>query len=58
MIRSFGTAKNMKNSDMKIFIVGSGSIGTSLASNLSKDGCEVTLIDTDGKFHRCHWIQG
>ncbi|MCR4989684.1 MAG: Trk system potassium transporter TrkA [Lachnospiraceae bacterium] len=37
----------MKNTDMKIFIVGSGSIGTSLASNLSKDGCEVTLIDTD-----------
>ncbi|MCR4851643.1 MAG: Trk system potassium transporter TrkA [Lachnospiraceae bacterium] len=37
----------MKNSDMKIFIVGTGSIGTSLASNLSKDGCEVTLIDTD-----------
>lgn len=30
---------------MRIFIVGTGAIGSSLAAQLSKDGCEVALID-------------
>jgi len=37
----------MKNEDMKVFIVGTGSIGSSLAAQLSKDGFEVTVIDQD-----------
>lgn len=35
----------MKKENMKIFIVGIGSIGSSIASQLTKDGCEVTVID-------------
>ena len=35
----------MKNRNMKIFIVGTGEIGQALATELSKDGCEVTMID-------------
>lgn len=37
----------MKSRNMRIFIVGSGTVGASLAANLSKDGCEVTIIDTN-----------
>ena len=37
----------MKNEDIKVFIVGTGSIGSSLAAQLSKDGFEVTVIDKD-----------
>lgn len=37
--------KMKKRKNMKIFIVGTGAIGSSLAGQLSKDGCEVTLID-------------
>lgn len=37
----------MKKRNMRIFIVGTGTIGESLARELSKDGCEVTIIDTD-----------
>ena len=32
-------------SDIKIFIVGGGEIGRSLAGQLSRDGYELTLID-------------
>ncbi|MCR5502067.1 MAG: Trk system potassium transporter TrkA [Lachnospiraceae bacterium] len=37
----------MKRSDMKIFIVGAGHIGTALAAQLSRDGHEVTVIDRE-----------
>ena len=37
----------MKNNNMKIFIVGTGAIGSSLAGELAKDGCEVTIIDKE-----------
>ena len=33
--------------DMKVFIVGAGSIGYSVASQLSREGCEVTIIDNN-----------
>lgn len=32
---------------MKIFIVGTGQIGTALANHLSKDGYDITIIDKD-----------
>ncbi len=38
-----------KASTMKIFIVGSGKIGTALASELSDDGCEITVIDRESR---------
>ncbi len=37
----------MKRTDMKIFIVGAGSIGAALAKELSKDGNEITVIDKE-----------
>ncbi len=39
----------MKNADMKIIIVGSGSIGTAIAKELTKDGLEVTIVDKDSE---------
>lgn len=39
----------MNNKDMKIFIVGTGDIGTSIATQLAKDGCQVTIIDRDSE---------
>ena len=37
-----------KKTTMKIFIVGSGDIGSALATQLSGDGYEITVIDKEG----------
>jgi len=34
-----------KDNNMKIFVVGMGDIGSSIAASLSKEGCLVTIID-------------
>lgn len=34
-----------KDNNMKVFVVGMGAIGSSIAAQLSKDGCLVTIID-------------
>lgn len=39
----------MKENKIKVFIVGVGAIGTSIATSLSHDGFEVTVIDTDSE---------
>ena len=42
--KGYGNRMN-RRSDMKIFIVGGGGIGSALAEQLSRDGYEVTVID-------------
>ena len=37
-----------RKKNMKIIVVGAGSIGSYIASDLSRDGGEVTVIDVDG----------
>lgn len=37
----------MKKSNVKVFIVGSGLVGRTLARQLANDGCEITVIDKD-----------
>jgi len=37
----------MKKSNVKVYIVGSGLVGRTLARQLANDGCEVTVVDKD-----------
>lgn len=37
--------KLMNTKTMKVFIIGTGNIGISIATQLSKEGCQVTVID-------------
>ena len=39
----------MSKKNIRVFVVGSGDIGTSIATQLSKDGCEVTVIDRESE---------
>ena len=43
----YGTNEMKLRKDMKIFIVGGGEIGRSLAVQLSRDGYELTMIDKE-----------
>lgn len=38
-----------QNRNMKVLVVGIGAIGSSIAAQLSKDGCEVTVIDVNSE---------
>ena len=43
----YGIDEMKFRNDMKIFIVGGGEIGRSLAVQLSRDGYELTMIDKE-----------
>ena len=37
----------MKKKNVKVYIIGSGLVGRTLARQLANDGCEITIVDKD-----------